>query len=282
MNMPDIIHHYTDINTLALILKNKMIRFNRLDHVDDITEGQSFQVLKLGKFFFVSCWTYDHEESLPQWNMYTKDMAGVRITMPRKLFNYAPFALPKTIPHKALGSFPSPIPFEKIFGDKHFILPMFLDEKNFARAVEYPPDFAERKNQAIYIEKKPDGQPGEMGIKDPVGIAALKSPDWAFQKEYRFVLFIIPSPSLPKDDKFFLKFTEQIPDVAKTALYKGIAPTFDFFDVDIAQHAIDNIKVITGPLCTEGDFIIVESLLRNFAPKGILEKSRFSGTIRKR
>ena len=28
--MPDIIHHYTDINTLALIHKNKMIRFNRL------------------------------------------------------------------------------------------------------------------------------------------------------------------------------------------------------------------------------------------------------------
>ncbi len=43
----DLLHHYTDISTLALILKNRTIRFNRLDRVDDITEGESFKTLKL-------------------------------------------------------------------------------------------------------------------------------------------------------------------------------------------------------------------------------------------
>ena len=33
------IYHYTSIETLALILKNKTIRFNRLDHVDDVDEA---------------------------------------------------------------------------------------------------------------------------------------------------------------------------------------------------------------------------------------------------
>ena len=36
------IHHYTDIDTLALILANRTIRFNRLDRVDDTTEAKAF------------------------------------------------------------------------------------------------------------------------------------------------------------------------------------------------------------------------------------------------
>ncbi len=33
------IHHYTSIENLALILKNKTIRFTRLDKVDDSEEA---------------------------------------------------------------------------------------------------------------------------------------------------------------------------------------------------------------------------------------------------
>lgn len=32
------LYHYTSLDTLALILKNKTIMFNRLDRVDDIEE----------------------------------------------------------------------------------------------------------------------------------------------------------------------------------------------------------------------------------------------------
>lgn len=35
------IYHYTNIEALALILKNQTIRFNRLDKVDDIEEGNA-------------------------------------------------------------------------------------------------------------------------------------------------------------------------------------------------------------------------------------------------
>ena len=34
------LYHYTSVNTLYYILKNKTIRFNRLDKVDDIDEGE--------------------------------------------------------------------------------------------------------------------------------------------------------------------------------------------------------------------------------------------------
>ena len=35
------IHHYTNLESLAMILKNRTIRFNRLDKVDDLEEGNA-------------------------------------------------------------------------------------------------------------------------------------------------------------------------------------------------------------------------------------------------
>jgi hypothetical protein len=156
------LHHYTDINTLSLILKNRTIRFNRLDRVDDVTEGESFKKLKLEKFFFVSCWTYDHNETLPQWNMYTPGMAGVRITLPPKMFDYKPIDFPPAINHFKTGDFISPVPFEKIFAKKFFIPPMFLNDEHFGRKVDIVLNMKGKKmkpfilklNQTVALKEK--------------------------------------------------------------------------------------------------------------------------------
>ena len=52
------IHHYTSIETLEMILKNKSIKFNRLDQVDDKAEYKYDSTvydtnIKLGKYTFV-------------------------------------------------------------------------------------------------------------------------------------------------------------------------------------------------------------------------------------
>lgn len=75
------IHHYTNIETLALILEDRTIRFNRLDRVDDISESKAFGKYDFGKFLFVCCWTDSNIESIPLWHMYTQKMRGVRITI---------------------------------------------------------------------------------------------------------------------------------------------------------------------------------------------------------
>lgn len=80
--------HYTSIETLALILKNKTIRFNRLDCVDDLEEsmyGSGPNDIKLGQYQFVSCWTKDSEENLALWKMYTNNK-GVRICLDSDMF----------------------------------------------------------------------------------------------------------------------------------------------------------------------------------------------------
>lgn len=76
------LYHYTSIETLALILKNKTIRFSSLSRVDDIEEQRTDDYGNLGRFCFVSCWTNETEESIPLWNLYTPNMTGVRIRLP--------------------------------------------------------------------------------------------------------------------------------------------------------------------------------------------------------
>lgn len=72
--------HYTSIDSLALILKNRTLRFTRLDRVDDLEEARVEQNrYDLSKFIFVSCWTENGEESIPLWKMYSGGAGGVRI-----------------------------------------------------------------------------------------------------------------------------------------------------------------------------------------------------------
>ena len=71
------LYHYTSIETLALILKNGTIKFNRLDTVDDLEEaGYTSDGMQLGKYMFVSCWTKSSEENIALWSMYADKGRG--------------------------------------------------------------------------------------------------------------------------------------------------------------------------------------------------------------
>ena len=82
------IYHYTSIDTLALILKNKTIKFNRLDNnLDDLVEGKiTSKGVRLGHYGFVSCWTEESAESIPLWKLYTNNGIGVRIALEKDMF----------------------------------------------------------------------------------------------------------------------------------------------------------------------------------------------------
>lgn len=76
------IFHYTTIESLALILSHKTIKFSRLDRVDDLDEGKiKFRGTPLSHIFFASCWSKDENESIAMWKLYTKDGVGVRIEL---------------------------------------------------------------------------------------------------------------------------------------------------------------------------------------------------------
>ena len=81
MKEPVVLYHYTSLETLALILRNRTIRFSRLDMVDDPQEQRSADSQNLGKMKLVSCWTSSDEESIPMWREYAGAECGVRIQM---------------------------------------------------------------------------------------------------------------------------------------------------------------------------------------------------------
>lgn len=138
--MDALIHHYTSINTLALILKNRTIRFNRLDRVDDVSEAKVFGEFDLTKNLFVSCWTDSDEESIPQWHIYTDKMTGVRISLPKGFFNYRPLKPDRKFGAIIEGEVNSPISWEKMFTDEYFILPNVIIKEQFERKVKYVDD----------------------------------------------------------------------------------------------------------------------------------------------
>lgn len=55
--------------------------------MDDIEEGETSDIGKFGRYTFISSWTAEKEESIPLWNLYTPNMAGVRIRMKSNIFD---------------------------------------------------------------------------------------------------------------------------------------------------------------------------------------------------
>ena len=276
--MSNIIYHYTNIETLSLILKKKTIRFNRLDKVDDLSEGDSFQKVNLSKFYFISCWTEDSEESIPLWKMYTNEMKGVRIGIPKdEIFPFVPINFPEDHKPYVKGELRSPLPFADIFGKEHYIFPNFMTEAQFYRKVEYDKNFVQLKNNAIKLEQTNDGKVS-LNISDPTRIASVKSPKWKFQKESRFVLLIFPSFS----DKGMVdkEWRENIPNYILQSLINGEGPNLNFYDVTYNKEILKDMTVTLGPKCNEGEIILVRSLLDKFAPEATLSESELSGSIR--
>lgn len=270
--MSEFIYHYTDIETLALILNNKTIRFNRLDKVDDISES-SFEKIALEKFLFVSCWTTDKKESLPQWNMYTRDMAGVRIKIPKKPFHQYEIEFKDHLRFLGPNITKSPLPLERIATEDYFVMTNFSDESNFSRNVSYKSNFAELKNEKIDISQP--NQPFFLQIGDIAGIASLKSPDWEFQEEFRFILLILPL--LPGR---FRSWQERFHSSTRYYFQNGESPSFEHFYLELRDEVVNNFEVTTGPLSSHGEKIIVKSLMEKFTKNGVVHKSSLEGTIR--
>lgn len=99
----DFLYHYTTIEKLALILKNKTIRLMPLDKMDDVQEAKTKDFKNLGRYVFVSSWTEDETESIPMWNLYSDLSCGVRIGLKKNPFKW----------HITKGSHPPARPCEE-------------------------------------------------------------------------------------------------------------------------------------------------------------------------
>lgn len=235
------IYHYTTIEALVLILKYKCLKFNTLNVLDDMEEGETQDIKDFGKFCYVSCWTNEHKESIALWNMYSKDMHGIRIGLPIEMIDF----------DRAMENIP------KFFEDNGLKL---VKQKNNTSIipltkVNYSKNLKKEKDEVLKVN-------GKKLKLDLTKFGVLKNSDWQFQNEFRFMVYSAPKNI---DEILNLKL-----DDARKTLQNYVNPV-KFVYVPIKDEAIKNIKILMGPRCSESLREVVNLLVKvhNLNPENI-------------
>ena len=261
------IFHYTTIDSLALILKNKTLLFNRLDCVDDLEEGEvESSGIKLGRYIFVSCWTESSEESIPIWKMYAGDGMGVRIGMERDMFKRFYIENPIWGGQQWRGSMWQLLPPSEFEDESYFVLPFlsFDDNSIFYNKIQYVDDVFEKTKDAAKMEPTGDGKANATVMIGEIG--KYKHKRWAFQEESRFRIHIFPINPLLVDPN-------EVGTVAMQALFQNKQLPFTKYFMHLNEEVLSNIEITLSPTANDGHRAIIESLKLLYAPNATIKES---------
>lgn len=80
--------HYTNVDTLEIILETMTIKLNKLEFMNDSNEGRNIEGFKTEKILYSSSWSEDKSECGigEMWEKYTTKGCGIRITTERYPF----------------------------------------------------------------------------------------------------------------------------------------------------------------------------------------------------
>lgn len=267
--IPNYLYHYTNIESLALILKNKTIRFNSLDRVDDLQEQETKDVKNAGQFIYVSSWTNDKTESIAMWNLYGSLDSGIRIklkTFPFKTYEYSKEDVLRYNMRLTGDKISLIIPLEEIFSKKFYCANSFGNDVLFSvnytddKDKLYPHIFT-REGEKIFLAF------GELG--------KYKNKYWEFQKEWRYVLPIFPMDlGLPPQE------AEQKFIITANKIAKGIEKQpFPYYELKIDEEAFKGMEILLSPKFTDGNKVIVKSLLDKYNKFATIRDSDLKGLI---
>jgi hypothetical protein len=262
IKFPKFLYHYTNIESLAYILSTRKIRFSNLSKVDDVNDGKNEHFEHLKNFFFISCWTDLREESIPFWNMYTKDMCGVRIKLPSNPF------IGHSMPYKDynvdINNYENSIfPAEEVFGNDYILYPIQPLDK-----VKYTKDISLLNPSIISVHD--DGNKAEVKF-ELSRYAIYKLKHWNFQSEWRYSAFALPKGVAQNhDEEGIIKFAN--------GEYKNISKNYIY--ATIRADVFDHMEILLGPKQNEAQKMIIKSLVKEFCPSANVINSVLTGTIR--
>lgn len=268
------IYHYTNLEALALILRNKTIRFNCLDNVDDIEEGNSESYgVRFCKYLLVSCWTENSEETIPLWKMYGGDFGGVRISMEQDMFEEYVISDLRIGNMKSHGGIKTKIPQQDMMNPNFFILPfLHYDNDMFYRKIKYVDDVFQYTKDAIQITNIKDERGDVHMDMKPFGY--YKNKRWEFQKESRFVLYTFPFNPLLEGEK------PDLSSIAVQSLLSNKPLSISHYDMCLKNDAIDNMEITLSPSTNEAQKIIIQSIVEKYAPLAKINDSTLGSVVR--
>lgn len=267
------LYHYTSIDTLLLILKNKTICFNSLVNVDDLEECETGDIKKLGRFCYASCWTDSDEELIALWSMYTPNMQGVRIKLeqfPFVKYNYkkgdyyfkedsTSFINYKELTEEDKASIvPNcPILTKVIYTDDESLL--FLISKNVEKqTINANGKITNTENISYKIDK----------------IGKYKRKNWEFQNEVRYLISMTPwsvrELELCSKQKDFVKAQRELLNRLEN---ENIKEPYDRYFLKLDENKLENIEILLGPKVTEAQKEIVNLIVKEYCPTAKIYQS---------
>lgn len=243
-------YHYTSIERLALILKNRTIRFSRADLMNDLEEVNVIDKPEIKKCAFISCWTSGKNESIPMWSLYANNLRGVRIKLKQPIFD---------------GSSPP-----SGITDHDCKIMVLNNLKNFIER-EKDHEWVKYLFGPIKVSYKTDSKVNVIGPENSLivkNIGTIKPKHWEFEKEFRF-LVLANHEWNTRTNSFEIKSTPYYSEVSAK-----------FIDIEIDKTIFDEIEVLLGPSCNEAELIIVESLLNKYTTNGAVIQSELREKIK--
>ncbi len=261
------IYHYTTIETLALILKHKTIRFNRLDMMEDHCE-KTFLMnqYNCSPYTYVSCWSENPVESIPLWNTYAPGGIGIRIALDKDFIDWdkqsIAFSVPSQPSHHKIPSKDSSGTISVTFNPIR-IYPPLSDEICYNHVT-----YANKEAYREYEDKI--GMASSTDIDDDMMrkyVGLFRKDKWAFQDESRFVIYAVPytlTDAVVTHNEFVNLIRLNVPN------------NVSFIDVPIKPEKLKHIEVLLGPNVNEAQTILVKALLKKYAPDSKLTVSALS------
>lgn len=271
------LYHYTTIDSLAMIMSSRSIKFNRLDKVDDLEERTDSQNVRLWQNIFVSCWTENVEESIPLWRMYSGNAHGVRIALDADMFEdnvVGGSNVPPEIPHE--GFLVGKIPAQDLFRKDYFVMPMatkFDPTKGdtlFYCHVNYVDNVYEKIKDAYQLTMTDATHASSHVSYGEIG--KYKNKRWAFQEESRFRLLIFPfNPILCNPD--------EVGTIAVNSIHNSVPVPISEYYLKLKKEALNNIEITLHPNVTASDRVIIEALCAKYAQNAMIKPSELTDRV---
>lgn len=256
MNTDEYLYHYTNIETLALILKNRTIRFNSLNKMDDLQEQQTADIKNIGQFCYISSWTEDSTESIPMWNMYASLNLGVRIKLrknPFKLYNNTAESLSKVI-NATVNDESNGKPLQSIIPIAEMFSKGFMSIQAMTKELLIKVEYTDNKDKLYPHLLTENGETFSIALGE---LGKYKNLHWKFQNEWRYILTILPL-NLNQPVENSLKNFQIIANKMRLGLEKQ---PFPYYDMYLSDEAFSEMEITLSPHISAGSKIIVESLV---------------------
>lgn len=268
--MKPYLYHYTTIESLALILKNQTIRFNKLTNTDDLEESKTSDRGNAGQYIFVSCWTDEKAENIPLWHMYSNNLSGVRISLPLLPFKEYDSEIESLIKSPKIKTY---IP-DSLNKNQNYMINAAFDKLTTKENIKVLYTDDEKLIMPVISEDEITKKTIKFGL-----IGKYKRSCWRFQEEYRYRLWVLPIGH----DEIMLNHLD--PDQFESGFQRikdQVKLDFDFIDLLIDQEDFNKMEIVLGPGVSESQRTLVDCLVATYNPKAKISDSQLIGRIKTR